>query len=1780
MKNTRLYLILLALIALTPTAWAQGLSGSGTTNDPYLINSSADWGTFAQSVTNGTTYAGQTVQLNADITVSTMAGVENKCFAGTFDGQGHTITLDMTATMQFTSLFCYADGATFQNLKVDGILNTSKKFCAGLVGAVVYHGCTFTNCVSDVTINSSVQGDGTHGGFVSYVWDTNYFDGCAFTGKLLGPSTTNVGGFVGFTETSQHGTVTFTNCLFHPEEVTMSSSGSQTFARWRSGNSAVTIGANCYYSQTLGTAQGKLMHSITGDEYVTVAFSGQATAYGTSGIDAYNVGMVYDSTLYAGQGETVSLNLGCTPPPGYTCSGFSASAGILNGTENPYMLTMPNADVTLQAILELVPASINYIDGDSITHTRNDFTVLTGNETTLNEGWYVVYNDIAYDSTLTLNGDVTLILCNGKTMTVDVPTANGRGIYGSQKSLTLYGQSLDSIAGTLNITTNNGLAAIMLGNYIQHSGNVIANNSKRVISATNITVNGGNIHSINNYYGINAGTVTINGGNIYASGNYYCISAGTVAINGGSIHANNSTQSIYVSHTVTINGGKVEAYGIYATDNITLGWTNTDDYILAGWYGTNGSISVKSGQAFYYEEENGEHVIVSDTLNSSQIQAIGGKTLRPRFVNYMDGDGGEHICTNYTVLTGEEETLDTGWYVVDHDITYDTTLTLNDDVTLILCNGKTMTVNPESGEGIYGWSVSLTIYGQSLDSIVAGTLNVIGDGSNRAIQFFSGTYTQHSGNVIANSSGGAALSASNITINGGTVTALSTDNYSTYAGLSINNNLVINGGKVEASSIRAGQNITLGWTNTDDYIRAGSYTANYGDGIISVKNGQAFYYDNNVIVSDTLNNDQINAISGKTLRPYIDPCLPPFNLEVTDIWDTEATLHWTGGAVSYNVSYIKPFFFDSFEVDLSQWTIYKEGDPESGEWAIENPHENSADLNAHSGNYAVVAYSDYDIHADSWLVTPQIHFPNQTTLKFWIMRSTYDDAQDEYEVRLSTTGNAISDFTTILKEKAAANSYWTEVSIDLSAYDGQQGYIAIRHDYTNGFFIMVDDFGIFGWSDDIVTTADSLLIEDLLPETEYQWHVQGVNAQCEVGITEWSEINTFTTLSTCPVPIGLSASNETNHGATLDWTGLSDSYQVMVGELVGGSSEVVSWTTYTVSELPFVLDDAQHIQPETSYMVKVKGFCDDEETDFCEPIVFVTTFSCWHVNFLSYDNLTSFSVNLSWILEDETQTAWQICVNGDENNLIAANTNEGFLLANLTPDVEYTVKVRAYCGENDYSRWSSTITFTTPEICKTPTDLAAANITAVSADLSWIGREDVESYTVRYRSAEGLVAHYIEDFSDNIDSWTMVDCEPETGISSGAFAFYRVTDENNPNPHQYLISPELTSYITSNSVLEFKYRAFASSYAETFMVGFSSTNNEVDSFSWSNPITVSSNVYQTYHANLPVGTKYIAIQCTSYRKYYLIIDDITVGNEAIGGQWMTETTANTETQLTNLNAGTQYEVQVRSDCNPDGWCNMITFETELDGTMVFVDEGDWNTASNWVPQGTPALNNKVIIRADVTIPSGYVAEANRILFEGTTLTIENGGQLKVNSDIEATIKKNIAGYGANNAQTNNGFNLIAMPATTAVTAANAGLVTTDSEYDLYSWNRTATDEEWHNNHSGISMENGTGYLYANQGDVEMNITATLQRSSLPITKTPAYDDEHGGWSLYGNPFPCEAYLSSDEGVTFYRLIGTDFVPITGAIAPMEGFFVKATAAGQTFTISREAPDKSGHTSRP
>ena len=786
-----------------------------------------------------------------------------------------------------------------------------------------------------------------------------------------------------------------------------------------------------------------------------------------------------------------------------------------------------------------------------------------------------------------------------------------------------------------------------------------------------------------------------------------------------------------------------------------------------------------------------------------------------------------------------------------------------------------------------------------------------------------------------------------------------------------------------------------------------------------------------VKVQSDCGDDGVSTESNTVTFTTLVSCPAPIPLDPTDVTSSSAVLNWDGDAESYNVSYYKTFFFDSFEEDLSQWTIYKNGDEASFEWGIENPHDNSSDLNAHSGFFAAVAYSDTDIHADSWLVTPQILLPSQTTLKFWIMRSTYDDAQDEYEVRLSTSGNAIEDFDDIiLKPKTVANSYWTEEVIDLSEYDGQQVYIAIRHDYTSGFFIMVDDFGIFGWSEPIATTDNSLAIEDLLPETEYQWQVQA-NCGEEDGLSHWSEISTLTTLRACPIPFYLEAYDETAYGATIDWTGFSDSYVVMVREN------------------------------------------EDEEAP----------------SSYSYD------------FEDGTLQGWTILkgTTGDSPN--------NWMLAS-----EYPTSV------NDISSGHG------------------------------------------HNSSDGFMLSESYIYGETQSSGTPV------------------------TPDNYLVSPQVW---LGGSITFYAGTPDASFRNEKFSVMVSTTGNDaVSNFTavqtWTSITTeTSGTAWKQYTVDLSAfsGKGYIAIRHFDCRDQWLLcIDDITIENGPVIPTWFTYEAGTSPFVLydpENLSAETTYLVKVKGFCGDEAtdFSDNITFTTLDENTKIFITEGDWSDDYNWVPVGIPSIEQNVILRAEATVFD--VAEANAITVDNAgMLTIEDGGQLKTNNDVEATMKKFIIGYGTDYVETNDGYYLMALPIVDPISAVDAGLITEESEYDLYSWDRTATDEEWHNNHDSLDIENGMGFLFANQDDREMSFTALLRNSSESIVVTPAYDEvEHGGWNLYGNPFPCEVYITTEaEGMTFYRLIGNELVPIDWAIAPMEAFFVKATAAGQTFTISREAPE--------
>ena len=286
---------------------AFALEGSGTQASPYKITSEDDWKQFCIIVNEQNSLDSWAV-LTADIDVnvstasdlyqkmvgrpvpSGSSGLSYHSYKGTFDGHGHTLFFYFSKSAlngqssdvgKYIAPFGFVRGATIKNLKVDGSMtvpssgnsNNDKqnKFAAGIVGSASDN-TIIQNCISSVTLNSEIPGDGSHGGIVGLVnsYSTVTIKDCIFNGRLLGSSTNNCSGFVGAGYNLTSSKCIISNCLFAPEEITMSTKGAATFSRC-----AGTI-SSCYYKKSFGATngQGTDASSMSAEDLVAVLNTG------------------------------------------------------------------------------------------------------------------------------------------------------------------------------------------------------------------------------------------------------------------------------------------------------------------------------------------------------------------------------------------------------------------------------------------------------------------------------------------------------------------------------------------------------------------------------------------------------------------------------------------------------------------------------------------------------------------------------------------------------------------------------------------------------------------------------------------------------------------------------------------------------------------------------------------------------------------------------------------------------------------------------------------------------------------------------------------------------------------------------------------------------------------------------------------------------------------------------------------------------------------------------------------------------------------------------------------------------------------------------------------------------------------------------------------------------------------------------------------------------------------------------------------------------------------
>ena len=231
-----------------------------TEKDCYEIASKADWQEFCDLVNSGQTAVDakmtKDVNLGSDIT---MVGTAKKPYAGTFDGQGHTLKIDWNAgSVNDVAPFRRVDGATIRNLRTEGSIRSDGYFLGGLIDEA-YGENTVTGCVSNVNLTSSTVSNwcGT-GGLISYISTDGRvtISDCLVTGDINATTDEGQKGMGGFVY-ANNGTCTMNNCLYAgTNNGNSNASRNGTFTTNTSTSATLTLN-NCHYLNPCGKLQGE-----------------------------------------------------------------------------------------------------------------------------------------------------------------------------------------------------------------------------------------------------------------------------------------------------------------------------------------------------------------------------------------------------------------------------------------------------------------------------------------------------------------------------------------------------------------------------------------------------------------------------------------------------------------------------------------------------------------------------------------------------------------------------------------------------------------------------------------------------------------------------------------------------------------------------------------------------------------------------------------------------------------------------------------------------------------------------------------------------------------------------------------------------------------------------------------------------------------------------------------------------------------------------------------------------------------------------------------------------------------------------------------------------------------------------------------------------------------------------------------------------------------------------------------------------------------------------------
>ena len=439
-----------------------------------------------------------------------------------------------------------------------------------------------------------------------------------------------------------------------------------------------------------------------------------------------------------------------------------------------------------------------------------------------------------------------------------------------------------------------------------------------------------------------------------------------------------------------------------------------------------------------------------------------------------------------------------------------------------------------------------------------------------------------------------------------------------------------------------------------------------------------------VWVRDNCAADGLSAWSSRASFTTLANCAVPFNLAASEVSAHEATIAWEGNNDSYSVQYRTAAYAEGIEETFgtsipSGWSMYTgllndDGTATLSEatyvWSFGTSNgvfDNHARVNIYGNN-------------QRWLVMPIMAIEDGFIISFDLALTAFSGTlanpattgtDDKFIVLISTDNKA--KWTTLRQwdnadskdvyNNIACSATGQHISIDLSAYSGQNAYIAFYGESTasnadNNLHIDNVLVGInhdAGQWQSVSSNVKSKQISGLAPETKYDVQVLGI---CGAITTDPSEIISFTTTPSCLPVSNLAVSDITASGASFSWADNSTQTQWQYACVAKDDDPV--WSNENIVSAA-ASASVSGLNANSSYDFYVRAYCGSEDQseaiklNFCTECAAVSTLP-WNEDFegmdadivpLCWDN----SASTSSTITNNPERIWGVYENSDNKML-------------------------------------------------------------------------------------------------------------------------------------------------------------------------------------------------------------------------------------------------------------------------------------------------------------------------------------------------------------------------------------------------------------------------------------------------------------------------------------------------------------------------------------------------